>query len=459
MKNTRSRSFMVLIMTLAFFAGLIYHAVNLMVHSAEWASMPTNAHLSERAGLEFAGTIYDRDGVVLAESVDKKRVYNSDESIRKACVHLVGDDSTNISTAVQTLYRSELTDFNFIYGLGLPDSMKQGRDITLTVDSELQKAALHALGDYKGAMVFYNYKTGEILCMVSTPAYDPANVPEDIETNSAYEGAYLNRVLSSAYTPGSTFKLVTSAAALSEYPDAENFTYHCEGAEEIGGKEVVCYRVSGDVDLKNALADSCNIYFGHLSLMLGKEKMTEYAEKAGFNGYRMVDGAQTAKSVFNVTNAGENDMAWAGVGQYTVLETPLNMAMISAAIANGGTPVKPYFIRKMGGAFGTSGTEGKTELDSRMMSQAVADKLTELMDYTVTTSYGKDYVCSSLDVCGKTGTAEVGDGAHAWFTGFCRDEDCPLAFAVIVEYGDTGYGVAIPAATAVLEKAAERYKH
>ena len=459
MKNTRSRSMMVLVLTMAFFAGLIYHAVNLVIHSAEWASMPTNAHLTDTGGLAFAGTVYDRNGVVLAESVDQKRVYNSDVEIRKACLHIVGDDSTNISTAVQTLYRSELSDYNFTEGLGLPDSMKKGRDITLTIDSELQKTALRALGDYKGAMVFYNYKTGEILCMVSAPTYDPADVPEDIETNDAYEGAYLNRALSSSYAPGSTFKLVTASAALAVIPDAEQFTYYCSGEEMIGDKEVVCYKASGEVDFKNALADSCNIFFGHLAVYLGKVNMTNYAEKAGFNRYRMVDGAQTARSVYNVSEASENDLAWSGVGQYTVLETPLNMAMISAAIANGGTPVKPYFIKKMGGVFGTAAKEGKTELDEQIMSREVADELSEMMDYTVSVSYGKDYVSPSLDVCAKTGTAEVGDGrAHAWITGFCKDEDCPLAFSVIVEYGDSGYGVAIPAAREVLEKAAERYK-
>lgn len=451
---------MVLIMTLAFFAGLIYHTINLVIHSAEWASFPTNAHLSDSDGLEFAGTIYDCNGVVLAESIDKKRIYNSDEDIRKACVHIVGDDSTNISTAVQTLYRPELTDYNFIYGLGVPDALKKGRDITLTINSELQKAALGALGSNKGAIFFYNYKTGEIVCSVSTPVYDPANIPEDIEQNAEYDGAYLDRTISSSYAPGSTFKLVTTAAALTEYPDAESITYNCNGHEEIGGKEVTCYKTSGEVDLKNALSDSCNIYFANLALKLGKDKMTYYADKAGFNNYIQIDRAESVKSVYDVSQASDNDIAWSGVGQYTVLETPVNMAMISAAIANGGVPVKPYFIKSMEGAFGTEGTKGKTELAESMMSKPVADKLTELMDYTAATSYGKDYICPYLDVCAKTGTAEVGaELAHAWVTGFCKDEECPLAFAVIVEYGDSGYSVAIPAASAVLNKAAQIYKN
>lgn len=459
MKSTRARSFMVLIMTLVFFAGLAYYTVKLIMHSAEWASMPMNAHISDTDGLAFAGNIYDRNNVILAQSIDKKRVYNDDEKIRKACVHIIGDNSTNISTAVQTIYRSELTDFNFIHGLGAPDMLKQGRDITLTIDSELQKTALDALGGHKGAVICYDYKTGEILCMVSTPTYDPVSVPDDIETNGRYDGAYLNRAISVCYPPGSTFKLVTASAALAEYPEAERFTYECKGKETIGGGEMVCYTTSGDVDLKNALADSCNIYFGHLALYLGKEKMTEYAEKAGFNNYMMIDRAQSERSFYNVENADDNDLAWSGVGQYTVMETPVNMARMSAAIANGGVPVKPYFIKYMEGTLGISGKYGETELDERIMEKDTAEALKKLMDYTVTKTYGKSYVSTKLDICGKTGTAEVdGAPAHAWFTGFSTNEECPIAFAVIIENGDSAYNVAIPAARAVLDKAAEIYK-
>ena len=214
MKKTQTRSLMVLLMTFAFFAGLIYHTVNLWTHSVEWASVPENAHLSDSNGLEKAGIIYDRNGVILAQSIDGKRIYNEDEVTRKACLHIVGDDSTNIATAVQTIYRSDISGYDFVFGLGLPNTIKQGKNMTLTIDSQVQKAAYEALGSYKGAVFVYNYKTGEIICTASTPAYDPQNVPEDIETNDQYEGAYINRALSAAYPPGSTFKLVTSAAVI-----------------------------------------------------------------------------------------------------------------------------------------------------------------------------------------------------------------------------------------------------
>ncbi len=451
---------MVLLMTLAFFAGLIYHTANLWVHSAEWTSVPENGHLSDSNGLDRAGTIFDRNGIILAQSIDGQRVYHENEAIRKACLHVVGDNSTNISTAIQTVYRSDLTGYNFIFGLGLPNSIKTGNDIRLTIDSEVQKAAYQALGSYRGAVMVYNYKTGEIICMASTPTYDPENVPEDLEENEKYEGAYINRAISAAYAPGSTFKLVTSAAALKNIANVEKRTYQCSGHEKIGGKEINCFEPNGFLDFREALTQSCNVYFAKLALEMGKAKMTEQANSMGFNSSVTFDGIQSAKSIYDVSKANDNDLAWSGVGQYTVLETPLNMAMISGAIANGGVPVQPYLVTELEKSFEENKTHRGTKLASRMMSSEIAQKLYDMMDYTVESYYGKSAFSDSLDVCAKTGTAEVDDNgdSHAWVTGFCKDEDCPLAFSVIVEHGNSGYGTAVPVASAVLKTAANQLR-
>ena len=466
MRKISSRSFMIFIMTIAFFAGIAYHTVNLIVHSAEWITYPMNDELPSVYGLEYAGKIIDRNGVILAQSIDKKRVYNENEETRKACVHVVGDSSVNISTAVQTVYRADLTENiftgDFVFGLGLPGMFRsgdaivtKGNDITLTIDSRLQKTAVEALSGYNGAVFVYNYKTGEILCMVSTPVYDPENVPEDIDTNPAYDGAYLNRALSAAYPPGSTFKLITADAALNEIPDIEQSVYTCTGKDKVGGQDIICFEPNGTVDIKEALAQSCNVFFAKIAAALGKEKMTYYAEKAGFNSSIKIDRIESAESVYNVTEATENELGWSGVGQYTVLETPVNMSEISAAIANGGTPVMPYLINSMKGK-----SSHETILGKDMMNKETADKIADMMSYTVSTSYGRSYVCDALDICAKTGTAEISDDglAHAWITGFSRDEDCPLAFSIILECGNSSYSVAIPAANKVLTRAAELYK-
>ena len=250
MRKIGSRSFMIFILTMAFFAGLAYHTVNLVFHAAEWVTEPMSTFVPGNSGLEYAGKVFDRNGVILAQSVGGKRIYNEDEDVRKACLHVIGDDSVNIGTALQTVYRTEMTKYqfngSFIFGTGLPDMFKNQDDITatgidyvLTIDSRLQKAALEALGVNRGAMIFYNYQTGEIVCMVSTPAYDPMNVPEDIETNPEYSGAYINRTVSASYPPGSTFKLVTADASINEIPGIEKSVFDCHGIETIDGEKTV----------------------------------------------------------------------------------------------------------------------------------------------------------------------------------------------------------------------------
>lgn len=455
MKKIRTRSFMVLLMTLAFFAGLAYHTINLVLHAQEWTLFPTNSHLTAAGALEYGGTIYDANGIPLAYSLDGVRYYHDDELIRRSCLHIVGDNSANIGNSIQNVYRSELMGYDFTFALGMPKSLRKGRDIALTIDTDLQKAALEALGNYKGAVVFYNYQTGAVVCMVSTPTYDPNNVPEDIETNDAYEGAYLNRVLSGAYAPGSTFKLVTAAAGLEHTSGIELKTYHCQGSDKIGDKSITCEFAMDTVDLRSALALSCNCYFGHLAVDLGKKTMTEQAEKMGFNSSISFDGLESARSIYHVSDASENQLAWSGAGQYTVLETPMNMAMISAAIATDGIPVMPYVVQSIS----DSAFQHKRSFGKRMMSEATAKKLYDMMDYTVETNYGKQSFSDTLDICAKTGTAEIDDygvEAHAWITGFCKDEKCPLAFSVVVEHGGSGYSTAIPVAARVLREAAKK---
>ena len=457
MKKTRTRALPVLLLTLAFFAGIAYFIFNLTIHASEWVSTPTNGHLSDNEGIELAGSVLDRNGVVLAYTEDGERKYNEDYATRCACLPVVGDSSVNNSTAVQTVYRSELSGYNFIFGLGLPDEFKSGKNITLTIDSKIQKAAYEALGNNKGAAVLYNYKTGETLCLASTPVYDPMNVPEDIETNDAYDGAYINRALSASYPPGSTFKLVTAAAALEYKDDIDSFEYDCNGADEIGGKPVTCYEPNGHVDLKEAMKTSCNIYFANVAVDLGKKQMTEQTKKMGFNQNWKLDGIVTGTSTYDVSQATENELGWSGVGQYSVMETPVNMAMISAAIASGGTPVKPFFVKNISGEFGIPTPDRTSSKAKEMMSKDISDRLSDMMRYCVEANYGDWSFGGSLKVCAKTGTAEVsdtGEDAHAWVTGFSLDEDCPFAFSVIVEHGNSGYRAAVPVAAAILEAAA-----
>ncbi len=457
MNKIRNRSLIVWFIVIAFIGGMIYFSINLIIHADVWASKPQNAHLGTD-GMGEAGVITDRNGNTLAYSENGTRYYNSDESIRCSLLHTIGDEGRNIGGAVQNVYRSELSGFSFIFGLGLPDGLTFGRNIQLTVDSELSKTAYEALGDNKGAVFVYNYKTGEIIAKVSAPTYDPANIPA-IDDDEAYEGVYVDRSINATYPPGSTFKLVTSAAALENMSisELENRTYNCTGSDTIGGNTITCYETHGEESFKEALAHSCNCYFAQLAVDLGADKMTEQANKMGFNKSVSIGSIDTASSKYDVSEADQNELGWSGVGQYTDLASPMTMAIISGAIANGGTPTLPYLVSQVSLPFGIPTIPQGGKSGSQMLSSENASILSDMMRYTVENEYNGGGF--NGEICAKTGTAEVGEGksAHAWVTGFSRDESCPLAFAVIVEHGDSGYLAALPVAAEVMNKALQIY--
>ena len=457
MKKILNRSILTWVLAIAFFIGLGYFTVNLIIHADEWAQKPMNSHIAV-TGLAQAGDIYDRNGYLLATSEDGSRYYNDDPTIRTAMLHTVGDDSTNIPTALQSVYRTGLTGYNYILGLGLPNSFRSSSDITLTLDADACAATYNAMAsrNYRGAAVVYNYQTGEVICSVSTPSYDPYNPVDIKEGDNTYEGVYIDNVLSSTYPPGSTFKLVTAAAALENIEGSEDRLLYCEGSKIIGGEYVTCVEPHGEINMKEAMAVSCNIYFAELAVELGSDTMTEYANKFGFNHAYKIDDNDVTKSRYNVSNADTAGLAWSGVGQYTDMANPLHMAIICSAVANGGTPVEPYMIDSVSSFFNfkniTAGAKGKS--GTRMIKSSTANKLSEMMRFTVSDHYG-DSMFGDLHVAAKTGTAEVPDGDEdGWVIGYVTDEDCPLAFAVCIEHGGFGYSSAGPIAKVALEYSA-----
>lgn len=461
MRRVRTRSVFVFILVLLFFGGLCYFTVNISVNAGSWVQHSYNGHLSGSGGLEKAGKIFDRNGVVLAETVEGERVYNSDYDTRLATLHVVGDNSLNISTAVQSVYRDNLTGFSYIWGLEMPETFRGGNNLTLTIDSAACKAAYEALGGKEGAVVVMNYKTGEILCSVSSKTYDPEDPPEITEENeSEYEGAYLNRVLSSSYTPGSIFKLVTAQAAIENISDIDDRTFECYGSAEIGGKEVTCMSSHGVIDFEDGLSQSCNIVFAQLAYELGGDKMTQAAQEMGITQSFSVGDVKTVAGKYDVSQASDNDLAWSGIGQYTDLANPMQMCITMSAIANGGNRAEPYYVESIGSGDYSKITAEQSD-GTAMLNSETAQKLNDMMRYTVETNYGDSMFGGELTVCAKTGTAEVQEGQSndAWMVGFTRDEDAPLAFAVVVEDGVFGLTTAGPVASAAIQACAESIRN
>ena len=452
LKRILKRSTLILAFTILFIGGASFFCVELVLNADDWANQPYNAHISGNGGLEQAGAVYDRNGAALAKTQGTDRVYNENYSVRVGLLHTVGDNSLNISTAVQSKYRSQLTGYSLIWGLNMPQSLRTSHDITLTVDANASAATYDALSAYgkQGACVVYNYKTGEVISSVSTYSYDPEAPPEINESNEhEYEGVYLDHVLSSTYTPGSIFKLVTAAAAIENIPDLFERTWYCEGHEDIGGAEVRCVdgEAHGTLDFYGALEHSCNIVFAELAVELGPEKMTAAAEKMGINLSYEIDDVSTAKGHYDVSKATTNELAWSGVGQYNDEVNPMQMAILCGAIANGGNSVNPTYIKS--GTGDLLKMIGLNDTKSReLLKSSTASTLSQSMP---------SYSFGSLSVRAKTGTAEVGEekNPNAWMVGFSTDEDCPLAFACVVEDAGFGSQYARPVAETAMQSAAQ----
>lgn len=460
MKSTRNRSIVIYVLSLLFILGLVVFIGQLILNGSDWATKSINEHISSNGMLLSAGKILDRYDTVLAETKNKERIYNKDATLRKAVLQTVGDNTRFISTAVQNFFRADLVGYNFISGIGSNRIIGNGNNIKLTLDSELCKQTYESFGNKHGAAVLYNYSTGEILCMVSSPSFDPNNPPNIAkDTTGKYDGVYLNKCLSSSFTPGSIFKIVTCAAAIDNIDNIFTRKFYCEGSLKIGDDTITCLEHHGEIGFQEAMSVSCNIVSAEIAMELGAEKMTDQANAMGFNKSLDVDGINLIKSIYDVSNATQADLGWSGIGQYEDLVNPMYMAMLMGAIANDGICVKPYMIEQVSMPIGIPTKVGYGKPMEPMLKLNTARKLKDIMRYTVKNNYG-DSLFPNLTVCAKTGTAEVGKGKqpHGWMVGFSKDPDCTLAFAVVAENSGYGISTAGPIAEKMINTAAKKFR-
>ncbi len=456
MHNTVKRAFLLLLVVGVFVVGTVVLAFSFLKNSDEWATHRANAHIYSGGQISAAGTIYDSQGVILAQTKNSKRVYNTDIAVRKATLHAVGDTEGFMSTGIHALYESELTGYNIVSGTYYLEKYGIGNDVNLTLDAEVCKTAYNALNGRKGTVGVYNYKTGEIVCMVSTPTYDPENKPNSKTMDTdAYKGAYINKFLSQSFTPGSIFKIVTSAAAIENIPDIYSESFYCDGEYDVGSTSVVCNGKHGNQSFEKALNNSCNSAFAEIAIKLGKDKLQKTAEKLGITSSFEVDRVPVAAGSADLSKAVDIDIGWAGIGQYTIKVNPCMMLTLMGAVANEGTAVKPYYVKSITTPSGFSTYKAsKSTVDEIDLSSSTAQKLKELLRSNVVNYYGESSF-PGLEMCGKTGTAEVGDentGDNAWFVGFSQKEDFPYAIVVLIEDSNvSARTAAIPVANKVLQ--------
>ena len=456
MKKIERRAVVCAILALILAAGMGLFLFRWLTRGGSWASSAFNRHLSNSSGQLASGTILDRDGDILSEVKDGKRTYYPDETVRKATLHAVGDLKGSIGTGALNAFAHKLTGYSLLngaFGAG------RGRTLSLTLDARFNYEAYQALHGHSGAVGIYNYKTGEILCMVSSPSYDPLNVPEDLESNDRYQGAYLNRFLSSTYTPGSIYKTVTLMAALEEIPDLMERRWSCGGAAQVGEETVTCSSAHGEQTIEDAFVNSCNVAFAQIAVELGASTLQKYTEQAGLTDSYSVDGIPAAAGSFDWTDMNGGRLGWAGVGQDRDLVNPCAMMVYMGAVANGGRAAEPYLIGGTKSALGIPSLPHRTRQTKTLISAGTAEALADMLENNVEKIYGADRF-PNMTVCAKSGTAEVGEGKtpHAWFTGFLREEETPYAFVVLVENGGGGSSTAGTAAARVLNVIVNGYE-
>ncbi|MGY0068481.1 peptidoglycan D,D-transpeptidase FtsI family protein [Streptomyces sp. QTS137] len=355
---------------------------------------------------------------------------------------------------------------------------KEGGNVVTTLNADAQKAAYEGLKKQggKGAVVAIEPSTGKILSLASFPSYDPSTIAGDgaedaeawqkLQKKDNDDDPMLNRALREVYPPGSTFKVLTAAAALEEglYENADDKTdtplpWVMPGTttELKNDGDLPCE----DATLREALRVSCNTVFGKIGADLGNDTMLEYAKKFGFTEEQFTP-VRSSSSIFS-DDMNESQTALSSIGQFNTAATPLQMAMVTAAIANNGTLMQPYMVDELQAP--SLDTIEKTDPEelSKPMSAENAQILQSMMETVVSEGTGSNAQIDGVTVGGKTGTAQHGvdnsENPYAWFISYAKGEDgsSPVAVAVIIEDDDavrgdiSGGGLAAPIAKSVME--------
>lgn len=447
MNRIAGRAGITLLIVLLLLAGLGFFVAEFVMEAGGWVIFPGSPHVYN-AGNIGCGVVVDRDNILLLD-LNGGRKYASVSDVRKATVHWLGDRGGSINAPALSNYSAQIAGYDLlsgVYNYGNNSGVAE-----LTLSSKVQTTAFEALGGYKGTVAVYNYQTGQLLCAVTTPTFDPDNVPNiEGDTTGMYEGAYVNRFVQSGYIPGSIFKIVTMAAALETTPDILQQTFICNGSYTIGGDEITCEGSHGEQNVRAAFRNSCNCAFAQITLQLGPETMERYVEAFGVTGSISFDGITTAEGNYEAVGASSVDVGWSGVGQYNDQINPCAFMTFMGAVAGGGRGVLPYLVEEI--TVGNSTTySAQTRTNQRIMSASTAETLQEFLRNNVENKYG-DENFPGLTVCAKTGTGEVGGEKkpNAMLAGFVADEDYPLAFVVCVEDGGYGSSICIPIASKVL---------
>ncbi len=405
------------------------------------------------------GSIYDKTGTVLAKSDDTGREY----PFGALYSHVIGYNSTVYGKSqLEFKYNNLLLGQDELsQAFNLSSGKRAGYDLTLTIDHGLQGLASSRLGKRNGAVVALNPKTGEVLALVSKPDFDPNSdelTKKWADLTESEASPLLPRAVSGLYAPGSTFKIITSTGAIEKGFDGGEYTDY--GTVTIGGKTFENYKTKafGKINMERGFEVSSNNVFCTLGAKLGSSELRGISERFGFN--KMFDfDLSMSKSRFPQKDTDDAGAAALGIGQGEILATPIQMAMVTSAIANGGIIMKPYLLQRATNQNGFVVFENKPQQLYKALSPEVAGRISNMMVNTVKNGTGAGATIRGIQVAGKTGTAENEQSVkqkgkeHVWFVAFAPAENPEIAVAVMLEYsGGSGGELCAPIAKELIEK-------
>lgn len=439
----------VMVVICAMFLSLaVYLTYFTLFEAQEVVDNRFNKRIREREESILRGTIYDSQGEVLSYSAmegnHQKRYY----PFGARYAHVIGYNSvTYDKSGLESTFNDILVKPDPIENISnvfsTNNEMPEGADLYLTINNDFTAKAQSLMGNKKGAVVALKPKTGEVICLYSNPSFDPN---EDVLASKFSlltqdeDAPFVGRSTQGLYPPGSTFKIITAAAALEE---GCAVNVNDEGSIIIDGYQVKNYegKSLGEIDIKTGFAKSSNVMFATYGVQVGEKKLKEVASRFGIGEVIDFD-IRTSKSLFNYDNAmSQTDLAACGIGQGKLLVTPLNMALVASAIANDGVIMKPYIVEKALYAGGRGAYASKPQVWKTAVSPTVAAIIEEYMIECVETGTGTGAKISGITVAGKTGTAEnEKEGKeHAWFVCYAPAEEPEIVICVMQEYaGRTG---------------------
>jgi penicillin-binding protein A len=443
------------------------------------ANDPRNTRVAVRDFSRARGQIISADGTVLAKSVP------SDDAFERQREYPTGDLFGHITgffsftygrTGVERSYGDELAgrDLGFRNIKDVLVERTVTGEVYLTVDRNLQQLARDALGDKRGSVVLLDATTGGVLALWSYPSYDPnglaAHDQKSVQATYELLNAAPNKPLQAkthqeTFPPGSTFKVVTAAAAIERNPEVAARVYPPVKDLDLPQTTATLPNFGGGTcggGIADLLRVSCNTGFGQMGLDLGAEALHGEASDFGFNDRPPIDLPATARSVFPEPEEFNQDLpglAKSAIGQESVRATPLQMALVAAGIVNGGSIMKPHVMAEVKDSDGATVRTYEPSEWKRATSPETAQQLRDLMINVVTNGTARGAAVPGAVVGGKTGTAQTtGDNAHAWFIAFAEAAERKLAVSVIVESQPevseaTGGRVAAPIAQQLLKAA------